>query len=103
MTDNCEETLSHYRHELAARSRQCENPPVGVLKDRRKSMKYSVADKYAQDCYTLNQFLSGNIMEVDDLFKKANNLANISVSQTPRVNTDFEHDINLLKNNVSSL
>lgn len=103
MTDNCEETLSHYRHELAARPRQCENPPVGVLKDRRKSMKYSVADKYAQDCYTLNQFLSGNIMEVDDLFKKANNLTNISVSQTPRVNTDFAHDINLLKNNVSSL
>lgn len=107
-TYSSEELVSNYRSELATRAKRCENPPVGILKDRRKSPKCSIAEKYAQDCFMLNQFLSGNVSDINFLFKtQSQNLyqsvLDNSVSQTPRANADSHHDMNMLKHNVANL
>ena len=95
ITSACEDTLSFYRNELALRVSQSENPPLnfGVLKDRRNSSKGSIAEKYANDCFLLNQYLLGNTCDIDDLFKKPQTPFRQSQSQTPKQAPDLQHEI----------
>ncbi|KAL4229216.1 hypothetical protein ACF0H5_012255 [Mactra antiquata] len=55
--------------ELSKRA-DLENPPMGILKDRRKSTKTTLAEKYAQDCYQKKQYLSSSIPDINDLYRK---------------------------------
>ncbi|KAH3723689.1 hypothetical protein DPMN_049483 [Dreissena polymorpha] len=66
MSDNKESTLSQYRQDLSRRARLCENCPTGSLKERRGASR---AKKYAEDCYLLQQFLDGNVTNVDNLYR----------------------------------
>ena len=94
ITNACEDTLSFYRNELALRVSQSDNPPpnFGILKDRRNSSKGSIAEKYANDCFQLNQYLLGNTSDIDDLFKKPQTPFRQSLSQTPKQVPDLQHD-----------
>ena len=107
-TMSSEETLYEYRLELAAQARSCENPPIGILKDRRNSTKETVAEKYAHDCFLLGQFIQGNTNDVSQLFKRQNSSKPKSTCDTtqceaPEQERGVSHDIMLLKNSLSSL
>ena len=103
-----DDTLACYRSELAIRVQRCANPPHGVLKDRRNSTRCTLNEKFAQDCYTMEQFLQGNSSNIDHIFKKAN-FVNATQSSffTPQRQTnnmtDIIHEVKLLKNTVASL
>jgi len=70
MTSHCDETISRYRSVLSNKCKQLPNAPIGILKERRKSVRGSVADKYALDCYKLSQFLQQNVQEVSEVYRK---------------------------------
>ena len=99
-----EESVSYYRTELSKRARNVnhDKAPVGILKDRRKSSKFPLIDKYALDCYLLQQFLDSNVNDLDELFRKP------SVSQSQpftatRSQSSEKNDLSLLKETVASL
>jgi len=99
-----EESVSYYRTELSKRARNVnhDKAPAGILKDRRKSSKFPLIDKYALDCYLLQQFLDSNVNDVDELFRKP------SVSQSQpcigtRSQSSEKNDLSLLKETVASL
>lgn len=74
LTQSSEETLANYRHQLSSRAKSSSSQyaPTGILKDRRKSSRHTLAEKYALDCYQLHQFLNKNISDVDEMFKVPN-------------------------------
>lgn len=103
LVNNCEETISGYRTELASRARGCQNPPTGVLRERRNSPKGSILEKYANDCFLLYQFIFGNLSEIDDLFKRGNSSVRQVPSTPRRLATDDNYELMSLKNTVATL
>ena len=97
-----EEQISIYRAKLADKARACENPPLGLLKERRKSVKGSVLTKYANDCFMLQQFLCGNMSDVKHLFKTTSSCEEnpLSQAQTP---LNDPNDISLLKKSLADV
>ena len=72
-TDSSADVISTYRLELSKRAKNglYDNAPTGILKDRRKTNKTSLAEKLDYDCYQLHQFINYNINDVSDLYRKA--------------------------------
>ena len=108
ITNSSEERLLKYRKELASRTQNYDNAPNGVLKDRRKSTKMSVAEKYAHDCFNINQFLNGNCNDVSFMFKSSQSTVSQStLDQTVYDTSDLDssalNEIKLLKTSVASL
>jgi len=58
LTHSSEEAVIFYREEMSRRARLQPNGPSGVIKTRRKSQRRTAAKKYANDCYTISQFLT---------------------------------------------
>jgi len=65
----CEEKLAKRCSKLADLAKCKDTTPIGILKDRRKSSKGSIAEKYAHDCYIISQFLHGNLSDINHMFK----------------------------------
>ncbi|KAH3708705.1 hypothetical protein DPMN_068163 [Dreissena polymorpha] len=66
MSENNDSTLPQYRQDLSRRARLCEHCPTGILNERRGANR---SKRYAEDCYLLQQFLDGNVTNVDDLYR----------------------------------
>ena len=102
-TNSSEETLSSYRSELANRAKLCENGPKGTLKERRNSVRGSAAEKYAHECFVLNQFILGNKSDIGFLFKTPPGQVIINDTSRPANACDCSQEINALKNNFSRM
>ena len=105
LSNASEETLSHYRNELSKRAKQRHNAPSGELKDRRNTTRTTIAEKYASDCFTIYQFLSSNIADIDDLYRKSSIMPTFSSSSqsTPARHAPHSHDLKQTSNDVSAL
>ena len=84
------------------RARACDNPPLGLLKERRKSVKGSIVQKNAHDCFILNQFVSGNMSDINHLFKtqQSHNAETAVCSQHSEM---YANETTLIKNSVSEM
>ena len=73
-TDASVEMLINYRIVLSTRAKSCgpEGVPFGTLKERRRSSKATVADKYAIDCYHLQLFLDHSISlcDIEEIYRR---------------------------------
>ena len=80
-TSCSEETIVQYRHYLFCKISDQDNQPLGMLKDRRNSPNgQSAAQKYASDCYILQEYSNGNVSDIKNLLKK--HMFNQSMSQS---------------------
>ena len=80
MTSSSDELLLQYRHYLFCRITDNDAQPLGMLKDRRNSPNGpTAAQKYAEDCFVLQEYINGNTSDLKKLMKK--HMMNQSVSQ----------------------
>ena len=106
-TNGCEDTIWRYRNELSVRAKRCRNGPVGSLITRRSTAKGSVVEKYTNDCFLLHQFINGNSVDVNELFKTSTHTSRSNNTQchvddaNPPVSISAE--ITLMKENISQL
>ena len=105
LSNASEEIISQYRIELSKRAKLRHNAPSGELKDRRNTTRTTIAEKYASDCFTIYQFLSSNITDIDDLYRRSSIMPPFSSSSqsTPAKNVPRAHDLKLTINDVSVL
>ncbi|KAH3796577.1 hypothetical protein DPMN_150146 [Dreissena polymorpha] len=99
MSDNNDSTLPQYRQDLSRRARLCENCPIGSLKERRGANR---SKKYAEDCYLLQQFLDGNVTNVDDLYRSQHAMI-VHSQPTPARNQTQDRNMIDLKETVAFL
>ena len=105
-TCSSEDLVSRYRTELAVRAKRCQNGPTGALITRRSTAKGSVVEKYANDCHLLYEFINGNSVDVNELFKAQQS------THPSRMNSNCANDDNnptltseimLMKENITLL
>ena len=71
LTSSTEDVVLHYRQHLFANISEHEEHPLGLLKDRRTFTNGpSAAHKYADDCFTLQEYINGNVCDIGKLLKR---------------------------------
>ncbi|KAH3828882.1 hypothetical protein DPMN_130866 [Dreissena polymorpha] len=99
MSENNDSTLPQYRQDLSRRARLCEHCPTGILKERRGANR---SKRYAEDCYLLQQFLDGNVTNVDDLYRSQHAVI-VNSQLTPARNQTQDRNMIDLKETVAFL
>ena len=70
VSHNSDDTITWYRSVLCSRARSIQGCPLGKLFTRKSTNKSTSAEKYAHDCYMLQQFISGDSANIEDIFRK---------------------------------
>jgi len=109
LTAHSEEALVNYRHHLLCTINESEPHPLGLLKDRRNTPNGSTAaQKYADDCFVLQEYILGNTPDVKRLLKKQSLNQSVSLPQPTPSRRSQSHtagsidvDTNALKETVA--
>lgn len=69
LTHSNDSAITWYRGVLLSRARSVKGCPLGELITRKSTVNSSSSEKYARDCYIIQDFISGNTVGIDDIFK----------------------------------
>ncbi|CAG2220218.1 unnamed protein product [Mytilus edulis] len=70
LTNDSDDTITWYRSMLTSRAKSIQGCPLGKLITRKSTNRGSSSQKYAKDCYLLQQFISGDPSSIDEVFRK---------------------------------
>ncbi|CAG2246966.1 unnamed protein product [Mytilus edulis] len=70
LTNDSGDTITWYRSMLTSRAKSIQGCPLGKLITRKSTNRGSSSQKYAKDCYLLQQFISGDPSSIDEVFRK---------------------------------
>ncbi|CAC5422292.1 unnamed protein product [Mytilus coruscus] len=70
LTNDSDDTITWHRSMLTSRAKSIQGCPLGKLITRKSTNKGSSSQKYAKDCYLLQQVISGDPSSIDEVFLK---------------------------------